>query len=154
MANVCKKCKCEIQLPDLVACPNCKETYHSWCWKKTESCISCEQSANEEPIEAKDIPDAVIQLSSENEGMFANIGGKLKGLATAVTVIGVIAGIIVFISNIAIDGDSFFSGLLSGLAIALLSWIGSFALYGFGALISSSQNTERLLREMLKEIKK
>lgn len=167
MANpVCEKCKNEISPIDVVSCPNCDKKYHSWCWMSVPNCIGC-GTFNKDYMKEKinkatvNINTNVKDRSASNEkvvamdsGMFSNIGGKMQGLAIIVTIIGIIAGIIVFISNIAIDEELFFTGLLSGVAIALVSWIGSFALYGFGALILSSQSTERLLREILKEIKK
>lgn len=165
MEHICKKCKTEISPADLVSCPDCGRTYHSWCWESIPNCIGC-GAFNKEYSKA--LADRLVknnanqnQRENSNEiivnfdsGMFSNIGGKIETLATVVTVIGIIAGIITFILMAAIDEDLFFSGLLTGGAIALFSWIGSFALYGFGALISSSQNTERVLREVLKEIRK
>lgn len=162
MANpVCKKCKNEISPIDIVSCPDCGRTYHSWCWKSLTKCITCGRDnenyskefadGNFNPNQSNNSNEIIVNL---NSGMFSNIGGKIKTLATIVTIIGIIAGIITFISMASIDEDLIFSGLLTGGAIALVSWIGSFALYGFGALISSSQNTEKLIREVLKEMKK
>lgn len=166
MNHICKKCKSEISFAnDIVSCPNCGRTYHKWCWKSVQNCVGC-GAFNEEY--SKELADRIANANTKStksdasdeiiadmdSGMFSNIGGKMKTLATVVTIIGIIAGIITFISMASIDEDLIFSGLLTGGAIALISWIGSFALYGFGALISSSQNTERLLSEVLKEMKK
>lgn len=151
---VCEKCNCGIQIPDLVMCPSCKKAYHRWCWKKTEKCISCEQSTQEEPINGREFLNETGDLSSYNDGMFANIGGKIEGIAKFLTAIGIILGVIICILMTSIDEDMFLIGLLIGAVIGLLSWISSFTLYGYGALISSSQNTEKLLSKLLKEIKK
>ncbi len=79
------------------------------------------------------------------KNMFKNIGGKIKGLATIVTVIGMICSVILFIVLIVIgDGEpeGFISGLLLGGLGCLSSWLGSFLLYGFGQLIESAENIE------------
>lgn len=164
--NICEICKNEITPVDEVVCSKCGKTYHSWCWKSKPNCVSC-GTFNKDYAKEK-IDKATLNINTNikdnntlkdiavttDSGMFSNIGGKLKTLATVVTIIGIIAGIITFITTASMDEDLFFSGLLTGCSIALVSWIGSFALYGFGALISSAQNTERLMREVLKEIKK
>jgi hypothetical protein len=63
------------------------------------------------------------------EGMYKNIGGKLKGLAKFVAVVGAVFGIIV-----ALTGAG--SGLvMAGILIILTSFIGSWPMYGFGELI-------------------
>ncbi len=168
---VCEKCQEPIEhINDLVSCPNCGKVYHRWCSLSISNCVDCNcsnilfvsgiinntqtSSATTRTTENSVKKPIDSHYINTDTGMFSNIGEKMKTLATVVTIIGIIAGIIVFISNIAIDGELFFTGLLSGVAIALVSWIGSFALYGFGALVSSSQRVERLLREMLEEIKK
>lgn len=168
---VCEKCKEPItHINDLVSCPECGKTYHRWCSLKISNCLGC-GCFNKDFASSKvnsALPNTTItNTSGENKsnsvsvpyistdtGMFSNIGGKMQGLATAVTIIGIIAGIIAFISMAITDEDLIFSGLLTGVAIAFVSWIGSFALYGFGSLILSTQNTERIIREVLKEIKK
>lgn len=74
--------------------------------------------------------------------MFSNIGGKIKGLATAISVIGigisVICGIIMIIAG-AYNGNVMvgtgFAVLIGG---SLASWIGSFFAYGFGELIENT----------------
>lgn len=164
---VCEKCRETISKQnDLVSCPKCGKTYHRWCSLSISNCLCCDCSTmefssgvtelvknNATIIDANEKIESTPYINTET-GMFSDIGGKLKNLATFVTIIGVIVGVIVLILMASIDENMIFSGLLTGLAIALVSWIGSFALYGFGTLISSSQNTERLLRDVLKEIKK
>lgn len=66
--------------------------------------------------------------------MFSNIGGKIKTLATVITVIGIIASIIVgFVLMAALEKKGI--GLLVMAIGSLSSWIGSFLLYGFGEII-------------------
>ena len=96
-----------------------------------------------------DEPQFKVQNS---DGMFANIGEKIESVATFSTIIGIIIGVIIFV--VMLFMGSFLLGLVIGGMVALISWVSSFLLYGFGALISSSQNTERLLIEVLKVIKK
>lgn len=164
---ICEKCRETIlKESDLVSCPKCGKTYHRWCSLSISNCLCCDSSTmdfssginelvknNATTMDTNEKIESAPYINTET-GMFSNIGEKLKNLATVVTIIGIIAGVIVLISMVSMDDDLIFSGLLTGIVIALVSWIGSFALYGFGTLISSSQNTERLLRDVLKEIKK
>lgn len=80
--------------------------------------------------------------------MFENIGGKLKGFAKFLFVLGFIEGIaalwfmvteVQYIENV-------MTGLLAGTVLILLNWVISWILYGFGELIESTQETNRLLR--------
>ena len=85
--------------------------------------------------------------------MFNNIGGKIKTLAKVLCIIGIVLSIIwglITMSTSAIalsrGNDSEFvivlAAFLSGIFVAaigsLLSWIGSFCLYGFGELIDKA----------------
>ncbi len=79
--------------------------------------------------------------------MFNNIGGKIKGLATAMTIIGfVIFGIIGLMSilgSLAYGDEAAFVGMIGGVLTIVIgcfiSWIGSFLMYGFGELIENSE---------------
>lgn len=153
MNHICEKCKGEITYAnDVVCCPKCGKTYHKWCWKSITNCVCCGALNKDYDEELSKRLDNASKNDGDS-GMFSNIGEKLKGLATVITVVGIVVGIIVFFVNATMDEDMVFPGLLLGAGIALASWVSSFALYGFGALITSTQNTERLTREMLKEIK-
>ncbi len=72
--------------------------------------------------------------------MFDRIGSKIKGLASIITVLGIIASVIISIPLFSLT-DKTNNGvwLLLGLVImiggSLLSWVGSLCLYGFGELI-------------------
>ena len=78
--------------------------------------------------------------------MFENIGEKIKKLAIAITVIGivisVIYGITCFARGSAVDGVT-----AIGLGV-LISWVSSFVLYGFGELISTSKEISESLARM------
>ncbi len=72
--------------------------------------------------------------------MYENIGGKIKGLAKAIFVIGTIISAIVGIGQIiaasAVSvGIGFFSGLLTVVIGFLGSWVSTWLLYGFGEII-------------------
>lgn len=75
--------------------------------------------------------------------MFDNIGGKIKVLAMVGCLIGTVASLILA-GNILIDGligeksDGLWVGFVILIAGPLLSWIGSFTLYGFGQLVENS----------------
>ncbi len=72
--------------------------------------------------------------------MFNNIGGKIKGLATFICWLGIIGSVLGGIALVMILGDemSIVVGIIVAIVGSLLSWIGSFLLYGFGQLIYNS----------------
>lgn len=65
--------------------------------------------------------------------LFSNIGEKIKKLALATTIIGIIIsliyGIVMFVAH------AWVTGVIVILAGGLASWVGSFVLYGFGEII-------------------
>ncbi|MBQ8746290.1 MAG: hypothetical protein IJZ08_00285 [Clostridia bacterium] len=67
--------------------------------------------------------------------MFNEIGKKIKGLASVIAWIGIIASAIMGFITMEL---SFFTGLLIIAIGALASWVGSFLLYGFGELVDNS----------------
>ena len=149
--NNCAYCNSAVSPIDAVKCPDCGKIYHRHCSLKIQGCSSC-GCASVRFVKTNDVP--FVPHTTQDIGMFSNIGEKIKSLAMVVTVVGIIIGVIVFIINAATDEDLIFTGLLAGVSIGLCSWIGSFALYGFGALISSTQNIERFLSELIKQNKK
>ena len=79
--------------------------------------------------------------------MFTNIGNKIRTLAKVLCIIGIVlaalSGLIMMISGISMLGYSYtagagvaliFGGLVSAALGALLAWVGSFVLYGYGQL--------------------
>jgi len=76
--------------------------------------------------------------------MFKNIGGKIKGLATVISIIGiavsVIYGIILILGGSMNSGNGAMVGLGFVVMIggSLAAWIGSFLAYGFGELIENT----------------
>ena len=91
--------------------------------------------------------------------MFENIGGKIKGLAKVICWIGIIISVIFGVFFWLIDpyvldierGVQFFIGLIIIAIGSLLSWVGSFVLYGFGELVDNSSAIRSDLSQM-KEI--
>ena len=84
--------------------------------------------------------------------MFDNIGGKIKSVATAIAIFGIIGSIIIGSIIIAEANDSYYpsarevlGGLLVMIVGSLSSWVSSFTLYGFGQLI---ENTDAISSEM------
>ena len=86
--------------------------------------------------------------------MFDNIGNKIKGLAELICWIGIlisviIALILVFAGYSDGDGLVLFLGIAIGVAGSLFSWIGSFAVYGFGELVQNSIEIKKMIGEKL-----
>ncbi len=83
--------------------------------------------------------------------MFKNIGKKIKTLAKVFCWLGIICftivGLIAMSSGYGEYGSSVIMGILIILVGFLVSWIGSFLLYGFGELIDSSQRTAEILED-------
>ncbi len=88
--------------------------------------------------------------------MFDNIGKKIQTMAKVMTVIGMIISFIIgfFVWDAFQAGTvgwavlgCLFSLLCTGFG-CLISWIGSFFIYGFGQLIENSDHTIKQLREI------
>ena len=75
--------------------------------------------------------------------MFQNVGQKIKTVAQVFTWLGIVASVFGGIVLIVDGGWELQLGLLVMVGGALLSWLGSLTLYGFGQLI---ENTEILVR--------
>ena len=75
--------------------------------------------------------------------MFTNIGGKIKTCAKTIAVMGIVGNIISGLLVISRGGRSSSVALIGmGFAIlivgALIFWIGSFFVYGFGELVEKT----------------
>ncbi len=70
--------------------------------------------------------------------MFDNIGRKIMPLAQVVCWIGIVGCVITGTVLLFIDEDLVLTGILLAVFGSLLSWIGSFFLYGFGQLIDNT----------------
>ncbi len=69
--------------------------------------------------------------------MFDNIGKKIKGLAKAVTFIGILLSIL--LGMLYLVNSDVPSGILTIVLGCLGSWLGSLVLYGFGELVDCVQ---------------
>ena len=87
--------------------------------------------------------------------MFNNIGGKIKSLAKFMCWLGISASVIIGIVLIigATNRNGYYSytdtnmvitGILVMIMGSILSWIGSFVLYGFGELVDNSSKLVEL----------
>ena len=83
--------------------------------------------------------------------MYDNIGEKIKWLAKIFCLIGIIGSIVSGFAIIVTDVDMIWIvGVLVAVGGSLVSWIGSFFIYGFGQLIENSDiiaKRERMRRE-------
>ena len=79
--------------------------------------------------------------------MFENIGRKIKALAKVICWIGIIASVVVGVIIIYDwsvqsyryrDSAELITGIVVIILGSLLSWVGSFVLYGFGELVENS----------------
>jgi len=86
--------------------------------------------------------------------MYDNIGGKIKGLAKVIAVLGIIAAIVTGFALMTINEDVFFViGLVITVLGSIVAWISCFVLYGFGELVDKACNIERNIcnNEMMSE---
>ena len=74
--------------------------------------------------------------------MYENIGGKIKGLAIVVFAIMAILSVVAGVFMLFRDNGGFLIGILIAGTGILLSWVGTFFIYGFGQLI---ENTDILV---------
>ena len=76
--------------------------------------------------------------------MYDNVGGKIKGIAKAVAVIGIIASVLAGAGLALEDEDAIIFGLLIMILGSFVSWVSTLTLYGFGQLI---ENTDKLVEQ-------
>ena len=82
--------------------------------------------------------------------MWDDIGGKIKGLAKIIALLGIISSIIGGFVFFNIARKMSYSGIYFGIGLAtmfigsLLSWIASWFMYGFGELIEKTSEIEIL----------
>lgn len=75
--------------------------------------------------------------------MFKNIGQKIKTLANVLCWMGIIFSIIMGVFSLSEDISI---ALLYLIVCPILSWVGSFVLYGFGELVENSEKTAMHLK--------
>lgn len=69
--------------------------------------------------------------------MFDNIGSKIKTAAEIIAVAGIVISVLLGITMIL--SANFLGGAVTAVVGSLLSWVGSFALYGLGRLVENSE---------------
>lgn len=90
--------------------------------------------------------------------MFTNIGGKIKVLAKVVCFVGFVITLIVAITNFVLAAQVH-SGVLVVLGIlflilgAVLSWVSSFFIYGFGEITSKVTSLDEKIDTLETELK-
>lgn len=85
--------------------------------------------------------------------MYNNISAKIKVFAICVCVIGTVislasAAVYFALAIEADDTNLFIKGLIVGILGTLVSWVGTFCLYGFGHLIDLSEKTLELQKSI------
>ena len=75
--------------------------------------------------------------------MFKNIAKKLKALAKVICWVGIVLSVLAGLLYIFASGDITYAiaGVVAMLLGILLSWVGSFVLYGFGQIV---ENTDKM----------
>ena len=79
--------------------------------------------------------------------MFDNIGGKIRGLAKVISILGIIASIAVGLLNVIFSDEV---GIIIIVVGMLISWISGFFIYGFGQLIEDAQAIRKSNAAILK----
>lgn len=93
---------------------------------------------------------SIDEDEDEEEGLYSNIGSKIKGWAKGIFVIEAIFSIIIAIVLMAAGDLGLFLGLVFIIIGPLTAWISSWLLYAMGELVEKTCATERHTRNMLK----
>lgn len=80
--------------------------------------------------------------------MYNNVGGKIKGIASFVTGIGIAISVCAGIVMIAVLEDLVFWGFLVMIVGSIASWLATLLLYGFGQLIENSDIIAKHLKNL------
>ena len=70
--------------------------------------------------------------------MYTNIGKKIKSLAVVICIVFIVLSVLIGLVAMAYDDKLIPIALLAVIAAALISWLSSFVLYGFGELVENS----------------
>ena len=97
--------------------------------------LICEEITEEEFALLEQHARQDTEETPQDGQMFANIGSKIKGVAMAACWIGIIISVFAGIILLAQGDEGILYGLLTAGAGALVSWLSSLFLYGFGELI-------------------
>ena len=86
-----------------------------------------------------------VEDDEHTDILYNNVGGKIKGLVSFFTWLGIIASIIAGIVIMFIDEQMILVGVLVILLGSLGSWLSGLLLYGYGQLI---ENSDKLVKAM------
>ena len=78
--------------------------------------------------------------------MYDNIGGKIKGLAKAIFIIGAVVSFIAGIALMLVNDNLIFVGVLIWFLGIIVAWVSSWVIYGFGEIIDKVSDIERNTR--------
>ncbi len=92
------------------------------------------------------------ETASSLDGLYIDIGKKIKGWAKWIFIVGAIVSVISAVGMLfaAEDGWMLFVGLLALVIGPLLAWVSSWILYAFGELVEKTSANEQNTRNMLK----
>lgn len=175
--KICAGCGKPILVSDEVSVCACGAAYHKSCWMTLEHCKACnsvnpsydpilavyaanKQKSAETPVRTQAVNELLSEksrlkiLHGDGTGLFSDIAGKIQTLAVIIAVAGAILGLLTFILIAIIDEEMILPGLLIGVVIAVLSWAGTFTLYGFGTLIKSEQASAEYLYKIMNALEK
>lgn len=98
------------------------------------------------------------QEKCSGDGLYENIGIKIKNLARWIFIIdaigAVIAGIIMICSAVDIDDIFFIAGMFTMICGPFVAWVSSWIIYAFGDLVHKTSENERHLRDILQTLQK
>ncbi len=83
--------------------------------------------------------------------MYDRIGKKIKGLANALMIIGIVLSVISGCIMIADSHSLILPGLIVIIVGCLGAWLGNLVLYGFGELVDKTCDMEELLRASINQ---
>lgn len=183
MAEKCTLCTYKFKEDEnIVVCETCGSKYHDSCWNRMVQCDKCgactplgtrvaekqrqvEIQAQEEDTKKQEtqanfsagvhyVKDNINnKLNNEETGMFANIGEKIKAWAKAITVIGIISGIITVIATLIIDESMLLAGVVAGVIEVVSAWSMALILYAFGELVANSKESKNIQQQILDELR-
>lgn len=109
--------------------------------------VVCDEVTDEEFALLERYAQEEKEETPEEGAMFANIGGKIKSVATAACWIGILISVFAGIILLAAGDEGILYGLLIAGVGSLGSWLGSLTLYGFGELIVKVTQIEKNTRK-------
>ena len=141
------------------ATQNAKESILDFFVNRQQMAREAHQQApqpKQEPRQAYAAPQPAVKVpKTDEDGLYANIGKKIKGWAKGTfiveAVVAVITAVFVLISAVEEGEAEAFLGALAILILGpLVAWVSSWLLYGFGELVDKTSANEENTRAILK----